>query len=131
MPGKSRCGRFAEGVVGERWGSSGKKRNLPPWPGRFLLVSGPKLEPRPKTVGGCLSRPAIVPRAGLKSDYFFFVDFLVVFLPDFFELAFFVAMALTSFLVRQIYGPQKNESTFFFSGILFFQTARAAGAGSD
>jgi len=29
-----------------------QKRNLPPWPGRFLLVSGPKLEPRPKTERG-------------------------------------------------------------------------------
>jgi hypothetical protein len=36
-----------------------------------------------------------------KSDYFFFVDFFVVdfLLEDFFEPAFFVAMALTSFLV--------------------------------
>ena len=47
-------------------------------------------------------RPAIGPtgRRG-KSDYFFFVDFFVVdfLLEDFFEPAFFVAMALTSFLV--------------------------------
>jgi hypothetical protein len=61
--------------------------------------------------------------------YFFFDDFFVVdFLPeDFFEPAFFVAMALTSFLVRQIYGPQKKQSMFFFSGILFFQTRRGWG----
>jgi hypothetical protein len=47
--------------------------------------------------------PAIVPRAGLKwrERYFFFDDFFVVdfLLEDFFEPAFFVAMALTSFLV--------------------------------
>src|SRR2546425_6157894 len=27
-----------------------KKRSLPPWQGRLLIVSGPKLEPRPKTL---------------------------------------------------------------------------------
>jgi len=36
---------------------AGAKRNLPPWQGRFLLVSGPSLEPRPKTFAW--SRPRV------------------------------------------------------------------------
>ena len=61
------------------------------------------MEPRPKTVGGCLCCRRSVSRAGVKwrERYFFFDDFFVVdfLLEDFFEPAFFVAMALTSFLV--------------------------------
>jgi hypothetical protein len=53
------------------------------------------------------------------------VDFLLVdFLPELFEpdlLDDFFAMALTSFLERQIYGSDKKPSTFFFGSEHFFR----------
>ena len=62
----------AEPISSGRWVGLGesrdKKRNLPPWQGRFLLVSGPELEPRPKTERGLTGRAREaaggVPRAG-------------------------------------------------------------------
>jgi hypothetical protein len=68
----------------------------------FFLFRGLSWSRGPKRLEVVCRYRRFVPRAGVKSRkrYFFFDDFFVVdFLPDFFELAFFVAMALTSFLV--------------------------------
>ena len=63
------------------------------------------------------------------------VDFLLVdFLPELFEpdlLADFFAMALTSFLERQIYGADKKPSMFFFDSKHFFRNEARDGHGGD
>jgi hypothetical protein len=74
-----------------------KKRNLPPWPGRFLLVvPGPLIGAKARsenfvttTVATAKSVGRIFrPRARVrKRSYFFFVVFFVDFLVAFFFLA--------------------------------------------
>jgi hypothetical protein len=116
---------------GQRTTDNGpKKRNLPPWQGRFLFVSGPQLEPGPKTLEVTFGRLALIGRPAQShvpagGDGPYFLDLVVLFLvvdffapPPLFEadlLLDFFAMALTSFLVRQIYGARKIESMNFFS----------------
>ena len=103
-----------------------KKRNLPPWQGRFLLVSGPKLEPRPKTLEVAdwirrSSRPGATwpasPTVGRSYFFDLVVDFLLPpedFLPaelrELDLLLLFFAMALVPpFLSDKFTGPQKSR----------------------
>ena len=88
------------------------------------------MEPRPKTLEVTFqaTRPSGSGDRRLRAtcrrqfDLPYFLALVVLFLLDFFAppfaapllLAFF-AMALTSFLVRQIYGARKITSTNFFS----------------
>src|SRR5262245_55988151 len=77
--------------------SAHKKRKLPPWPGSFLCVSRPKLEPRPKLKRWCFEtrEESIDPgstadRRRKRNYFFFFVDFFAAFFVVFLA---FLAMA--------------------------------------
>jgi hypothetical protein len=96
---------------------SDKKRNLPPWQGRFLFVSGPKLEPRPKTLEVTGDDGPAQSHVPAERDGPYFLDLVVLFLlvdflapPELFELdlpPIFFAMALTSFLGDKFTGREK------------------------
>ena len=73
-----------------------KKRNLPPWLGRFLFVSGSQVGAGTQNVGTAVhDRPPVLGHGPAERSYFFLV---VAFFVDFFELDFlavvFLAMAL-------------------------------------
>src|SRR5215216_3665564 len=63
-----------------------KKRSLPPWQGRLLFVSGPQLEPGPKTLE-VRNDSSDVPagatcRRVRRSEESYFFDLVVDFLPE-------------------------------------------------
>jgi len=116
-----------------------KKRNLPPWLGRFLCVSWPLVGARPKTIGdnvnpdlkfAGVSEPRLRRQAILRSTYRFLVVFLVVFLDDFFA-DFFAAMALSPpFLCANLRLDKNRVNVFLFARIIFLDTHSRAALGA-